>query len=63
MDISLGVVNELVLLVEEGVLGRSSTGGEVGVVVLCNLLVDLLGGAGSSALDGLADVVDGVLLY
>ena len=42
MDISLGVVDSLVLLVEEGVLCSSSTGGKVGVVVLGDLLVDLL---------------------
>ncbi len=61
MDISLNLVGLLVLLVEKGVLGSSDTRGNVGVVVLGDLLVDLLRGSGSGALDGLADVVDGVL--
>lgn len=61
VDISLNLVGLLVLLVEKGVLGSSNTRGNVGVVVLGDLLVDLLRGSGSGALDGLADVVDGVL--
>lgn len=61
VDISLGVVGELVLLVAEGIDGSVGTSAQLGVGVLGDLLVDLLGGSGTSALDGLSDVVDGVL--
>jgi hypothetical protein len=61
VDIGLSVMDLLVLLVEESVLGSGGTSGNVGVVVLGDFLVDLLGGGGSGALDGLGDVVDGVL--
>jgi hypothetical protein len=61
VDIGLSIMDLLVLLVEESVLGSGGTGGEVGVVVLGDFLVDLLGGGGSGALNGLGDVVDGVL--
>ena len=62
MDISLGVVGHLVLLVDEGILGSFSTGAQLGVIVLSDVLVGLLGSLGTSALDGLSDVVGGVLI-
>lgn len=61
MDISLGVVGELVLLVNNGILGGAGTGGDLGIVVLSDVLVGLLGSLSASALDGLGDVVGGVL--
>lgn len=61
MDISLGVVGKLVLLINESVLGSRGAGGDLGIVILSDLLVGLLGGLGTSALDGLGDVVGGVL--
>lgn len=54
-------MNLLVLLVDEGILGSGGTGGDVGVVILSDGLVALLGGLSASALDGLGDVVGGVL--
>jgi hypothetical protein len=62
VGVRLGVVGELVLLVEGSVLGRGGTGADVGIIVLGDLLVGLLGSLGTSALDGLGDVVAGVLM-
>lgn len=61
MDISLDVVGLLVLLVDNGILGSGGAAGEACIAVLCNALVGFLGGFGSGALDGLSDVVGGVL--
>jgi hypothetical protein len=61
VDISLGVVAGLVELVSNGILCGSGAGAEAGVVVLGNLLVGLLGSCGTGALDGLGNVVCGVL--
>lgn len=61
MNIGLCVVSELVLLVKNSILGSGRTGGDVGIVVLGDLLVGLLGGSGAGALDGLGNVVGGVL--
>jgi hypothetical protein len=61
VDISLGVVGSLVLLVDDGVLGGSGTAGKACVVVLGDLLVGLLGCLSTSSLNGLGDVVCGVL--
>ena len=61
MDISLGVVTGLVELVSNGILCGSGAGAEAGIVVLGNLLVSLLGSLGTGALDGLGNVVGGVL--
>jgi hypothetical protein len=61
VDISLGVVGELVLLVTEGILGGAGTSSDVGIAVLGDALVGLLGSLGTGALDGLSDVVGGVL--
>ena len=61
MDIGLGVVGELVLLVGNGILSGAGTGGDVGIVVLSDILVCLLGSLSASALNGLGDVVGGVL--
>jgi hypothetical protein len=61
VDIGLGVVDVLVLLVTEGVNGSVGASAEAGVRVLGDLLVGGLGGLGTSTLDGLRDVVGGVL--
>lgn len=61
VDISLGVVGLLVLLVTESVDGSVGTGAQLGVGVLGDVLVGLLGSGGTGALDGLGDVVGGVL--
>lgn len=61
MDISLSVVAGLVELVSSGILCGSGAGAEAGIVVLGNLLVGLLGSLGTGALDGLGNVVGGVL--
>jgi len=51
----------LVLLVDDGILGSGSTGSQLGIIVLGDLLVGLLGGLGTGALDGLGNVLCGVL--
>lgn len=61
VDISLGVVGGLVLLVDDGILGGSSTAAQACVVVLGDVLVGLLGSFGTCAVDGLGHVVCGVL--
>jgi hypothetical protein len=61
VDIGLGVVGELVLLVDNGILSGAGTGGDLGIIVLSDVLVGLLGSLSASALDGLGDVVGGVL--
>lgn len=61
MDISLGVVSRLVKLVLDGIDTGVGAGGKVGITVLGDLLVGLLGGGGSSTLNGLGDVVGSVL--
>lgn len=52
----------LVLLVNKGILGSAGTGAQLSVVILGDLLVGLLGSLGTGALDGLRDVVGGLLL-
>ena len=61
VDVGVGVVLLLVDLVANGILGGGGTAAEGGVVVLGDLLVGLLGSGRASALDGLRDVVGGVL--
>lgn len=61
MDIGLGVVGDLILLVDESILGSAGTGADLGIVALGDILVGLLGCLGTGALDGLRDVVGGVL--
>jgi hypothetical protein len=61
VDISLGVVAGLILLVDDGILACSQAGAEGGIGVLGDRLVGLLGCLSTSALDGLSDVVGGVL--
>ena len=51
----------LVLLVEDGVLGGGGAGADAGIAVFGDVLVGFLGGGGAGALDGLGDVVCGVL--
>ena len=62
MDISLGLVGGLVELVSDGILCGSGAGAQAGIVVLGDLLVGLLGSLRTGALDGLGNVVGGVLL-
>lgn len=61
VDISLGVVGSLVLLVNGGILCGSGAGAQACVRVLGDLLVGLLGSLSTGTLDGLSDVVAGVL--
>jgi hypothetical protein len=61
VDIGLGVVGELVLLVDHSILSGTGTGGDLGIIVLSDVLVGLLGSLSASTLDGLGDVVGGVL--
>jgi hypothetical protein len=61
VDIGLGIMRLLVLLVDNSVLGGSGARAKAGVVVLGDVLVGLLGGGGTGALDGLGNVVGGVL--
>lgn len=61
VNIGLGVMRLLVLLVDDRILGRAGTGAQIRIRVLGHLLVGLLGGLGTGALDGLGNVVGGVL--
>jgi hypothetical protein len=61
VDISLGVVGNLVLLVGKSVLGSAGAGRDVGITALGDVLVGLLGSLSTSSLDGLSDVVNGLL--
>ena len=61
VDVSLGVVAGLVHLVGDGVLGGRGARSDGRVAVLGNRLVGLLGCLSTGALDGLSDVVGGVL--
>lgn len=61
MDIGLGIVGHLVFLVENSVLGSGGSATQAGVAVLGDTLVGLLRSCGTSALDGLRDVLAGVL--
>lgn len=54
-------MGQFVLLVDDSILSGGGASAELGIVVLGNLLVGLLGGFGTSALDGLTDVLSGVL--
>ena len=63
MDISLGLVGGLVELVSNGILCGGGAGAEACVVVLGDLLVGLLGSLSTGALDGLGNVVCGVLWW
>lgn len=61
MDIGLGVVGDLILLVDDGILSSAGASGELGIVALSDVLVGLLGSLGTGALNGLSDVVGGLL--
>lgn len=61
VNICLSLMDLLILLVEESVLGSSGARSQVGVIVLGDVLVHLLRGCRAGALDGLGDVVDSVL--
>lgn len=61
VDVSLGVVDVLILLVTEGVNGGVGASADAGIGVLGDLLVCDLGSLGTGALDGLSNVVGGVL--
>ena len=61
MGISLGVVAGLVNLIGDGVLGGRGARAEGRVAVLGDRLVGLLGCLSTGTLDGLRDVVGGVL--
>jgi hypothetical protein len=61
VDIGLSVMGKLVLLVEDCVLGSTGAGRDIGIAALSDALVGLLGSLSSSALDGLSDVVGGLL--
>lgn len=61
MKVGLGVVGVLVLLVDNGILGSAGPGADVGTGILSDVLVRFLGGLRPGALDGLRDVVGGVL--
>jgi hypothetical protein len=61
VDIGLGVVGRLVDLVSNGILGGGGTGAQACVGILGNLFVGLFGSSGTGALDGLGNVVGGVL--
>lgn len=62
MDLSLAVVAVLFGLVLKSIFASSSTGADVGLVILQDLLVGLLAASGKTSLDGLLDVLGGVLL-
>lgn len=62
VGVGLGIVHGLVLLVESCVLGCTCAGPEACVGVLSNVLVCLLSTFVGGALDGLGDVVCGVLI-
>ena len=61
MDIGLGIVGVLVLLVTKGIDSGVGTSAQLGVGVLGDVLVGLLRGSSTGALDRLGDVVDSVL--
>lgn len=61
MDIGLDIVAVLVDLVTDSIDGSVGTSAQLGIGVLGNLLVGLLGSSRAEALDGLSNVVDGVL--
>lgn len=61
VGVSLGVVHGLILLVDSRVFGCTCAGPEACVGVLGDILVCLLGAFVGSALNGLGDVVCGVL--
>ena len=61
VGLGAGVVAVLLGLVLQGIDASLSTSADGGVVVLGNLLVGLLGRTSGGALDGLGDVVAGLL--
>jgi len=61
VDISLGVVGGLIHLVSDGVLGGGGAAADAGIVVFGDGLVGFLGCLGAGSLDGLGNVVGGVL--
>ena len=61
VELGVGLVSVLVDLVSDGGGGSVESGSDGGVGVLGDLLVGLLGGLSSEALDGLGNVVGGLL--
>lgn len=51
-----------VLLVDDGILRSGGTGAQLGIVILGDLLVGFLRSLGTGALDGLGNIVRGVLV-
>lgn len=62
VDISLGLMAVLLSLVSNSILGSRGACAQACVGVLCDGLVGLLGCLRSGTLDGLSDVVGGLLL-
>jgi hypothetical protein len=61
VHISLSIVGLFVFLVDDGIFRSACSGTQASIRVLGDILVCLLGGFGSSALDGLLGVVRGIL--
>jgi hypothetical protein len=62
VGVSLDIMGRLVLLVDGGILGGSGSRPKACVGILRDVLVCLLGCSGASSLDGLRNVVCGVLV-
>merc|ERR1739841_131221 len=61
VNIGLAVVSLLIELVGDGIASGLGAGAEVGIAVLGDVLVGLLGSSGTGARNGLGNVVCGVL--
>lgn len=61
VNIGLSIVRLLVLLVDNSILGSGGASAQLGIVVLCDLLVGLLGSLSTSSLHGLGNIIGSVL--
>lgn len=61
VNIGLNIVRLLILLVDKSILRSGGTSAQLGIVILCDLLVGLLGSLSASSLHGLGNIVGGVL--
>lgn len=60
MHIGLSIMGLLIKLVGDSITGSLSSSADVGIAILCHVLVGLLRGSSTGALDRLGNVVGGV---
>lgn len=61
VNVGLDIVGLFILLVNDGILGSSGTGAQLGIFVLGDFFVGVLRSTGASTLNSFGDIVGGIL--